>query len=79
MGCMRDMVVSYCLCMYILIKLIHAESFEQRIHGYAPEQGQQLRLVSEVPGLFSVPAILAGLFGGGLLQIARADADEVFV
>ncbi|XP_057497610.1 uncharacterized protein LOC130782351 isoform X2 [Actinidia eriantha] len=55
---------------------LYHQSFEQRIHGYAPEQGQQLRSVSEVPGLFSVPAILAGLFGGGLLQIAHADADQ---
>ncbi|XP_057497373.1 uncharacterized protein LOC130782093 isoform X1 [Actinidia eriantha] len=55
---------------------LYHQSFEQRIHGYAPEQGQQLTSVSEVPGLFSVPAILAGLFGGGLLQIAHADADQ---
>ena len=76
---MCDMVISYCLCMFILIKLIHAESFEQCIRGYAHEQGQWLRLVSEVPGLFSVPAILAGLFGVGLPQIAHADADKVCV
>ncbi|GFZ03251.1 P-loop containing nucleoside triphosphate hydrolases superfamily protein [Actinidia rufa] len=32
--------------------------------------------MSEVLGLFSVPAILAGLFGVELLQIAHADADK---
>ena len=77
MGRMRDMVISYCLCMFILIKLIPAESFEQCSRGYAHEQGQRLRSMPEVLGLFSVPAILAGLFGVGLLQIAHADADKV--
>ncbi|KAI8001168.1 hypothetical protein LOK49_LG09G00207 [Camellia lanceoleosa] len=42
-------------------------SFDHHIHTYAPE-GQRLRSVT--------PAILAGLFGAGLLQIAHADADE---
>ncbi|XP_057513919.1 uncharacterized protein LOC130795729 isoform X1 [Actinidia eriantha] len=59
-----------------LHRRLYHQFFEQCIRGYAHEQGQRLRSVSEVPGLFSVPAILAGLFGVGLLQIAHADADK---
>ncbi|KAL6990724.1 hypothetical protein U1Q18_008843, partial [Sarracenia purpurea var. burkii] len=46
-------------------------SFEQHIHACVPED-QRLRSAA----VFSFPAILAGLFGAGLLQIAHADADE---
>ncbi|KAL6990723.1 hypothetical protein U1Q18_008842 [Sarracenia purpurea var. burkii] len=50
---------------------MYAGSFEQHIHACVPE-GQRLRSAA----VFSFPAILAGLFGAGLLQIAHADADE---
>ncbi|KAE9461639.1 hypothetical protein C3L33_06454, partial [Rhododendron williamsianum] len=52
---------------------LHDRSFEQ--NAYALE-GQPLTADSGIPGLFSVPAILAGLFGVGLLEVAHADADE---
>lgn len=55
---------------------MHSGSFEQ--NAYALE-GQPLTADSGIPGLFSVPAILAGLFGVGLLEVAHADADEVCV
>lgn len=50
---------------------MHSGSFEQ--NAYALE-GQRLTADSGI----SVPAILAGLFGVGLL-VAHADADEVCV
>ncbi|XP_058200353.1 cell division cycle protein 48 homolog [Rhododendron vialii] len=52
---------------------LHDRSFEQ--NAYALE-GQRLTVDSGIPVLFSVPAILAGLFGVGLLEVAHADADE---
>lgn len=56
--------------------------FQRRMYDRSFEQnacaleGQCLTADSEIPGLFSVPAILAGLFGVGLLQVAHADANE---
>ncbi|XP_059662905.1 uncharacterized protein LOC132308725 [Cornus florida] len=50
-------------------------SFEHHIHTYACE-GQRPKSVAAIPGLFSISAIIAGLFGFGLADIAHADADE---
>ncbi|KAA8520142.1 hypothetical protein F0562_014398 [Nyssa sinensis] len=55
-------------------RLCH-RSFEHHIHTYAC-RGQHPKSVAESSGLFSIPVILAGLFGVGLLDIAHADADE---
>ncbi|XAR65693.1 Adenosinetriphosphatase [Bertholletia excelsa] len=56
-------------------RLYHRSS-EGHIDAYAPD-GHVLRTVSKNPRLSYIPAILAGLFGVGLLQIAHADANEI--
>lgn len=35
------------------------------------------RLNPEITGLYTIPAVLAGLLGGSLLQIAHAEENEV--
>ncbi|KAK3017717.1 hypothetical protein RJ639_003073 [Escallonia herrerae] len=56
---------------------LHLQSSENQIYTYASE-GHQPRSLPEIPGLFSVPAILAGLLGVGLLDIAHADSEEAY-
>ncbi|KAF8409613.1 hypothetical protein HHK36_005691 [Tetracentron sinense] len=55
---------------------LYSRSFEHHMHPYASEW-LQLRSVSENPGFFSIlPAVLAGLFGVGILQKSHADVNE---
>ncbi|KAK2992202.1 hypothetical protein RJ640_005689 [Escallonia rubra] len=54
---------------------LHFQSSKNQIYTYASE-GRRPRSLPEIPGLFSVPAILAGLLGVGLLDIAHADSEE---
>ncbi|KAK3036973.1 hypothetical protein RJ639_030938 [Escallonia herrerae] len=56
---------------------LHLQSSKNQIYTYASE-GHQPRSLPEIPGLFSVPAILAGLLGIGLLDIAHADSEEAY-
>lgn len=57
--------------------MIHAGSLEQQIRFSASEI-QRPQLLDDTPGLDSIhPAILAGLFGVGALNIAYADGDQV--
>lgn len=60
----------------IFLLLAFAGSLEGHIDRIAYE-GQWLRSVSETPSLLFplVPAVLAGLFGFGMLEVAYADAD----
>lgn len=46
------------------------------MHTHASE-GYRTGKEPEIPGLFSIPAILAGFLGVRLLDRAHADADEV--
>lgn len=59
------------------IVMLLTGSFERQIHFNASEIGRP-RLFPEVSGPRSVfPAILASLFGAGLINIAYSDAGEV--
>lgn len=56
------------------LRRFYHSSCEHQIRTYVPEGWP--RLVHEILGSYSVPAILAGLLGVGLLEIAHADANE---
>uniref|UniRef100_A0A5B7BWY3 AAA+ ATPase domain-containing protein n=1 Tax=Davidia involucrata TaxID=16924 RepID=A0A5B7BWY3_DAVIN len=69
----RTLSSSYAPPRHLQHRLYH-RSFEHHIPTYACGS-QRPKSVVEIPGLFSVPALLAGLFGVGLLDIAHADGD----
>lgn len=76
-NCKSDACAHHIVEKVLVILVIHAGSLEQPIRFSASEI-QRPKLLDDTPGPSSIhPAILAGLFGVGALNIAYADGDQV--